>query len=270
MRLYHSLASMDAFRAVAGLPSGFCYLVSAYYLFRYAQMRVYCQKILRESSQVMLDSGMVSALYAGDSSWSARSEYIVSLARNLPFHSVVALDLPTNRHLLAGTGMTATEAKKITLQNARMFYRVYIPQKKIFVLQGKTEKDYEYMALEYERMGLFAESERKVGFAVGSLPGRRWREVTDIVRLCREMVPRRFSLHAFGIASDRRVVELSALGVDSVDSSTASRAAAYGCAICPRSGRRLPLSPVNAGGRSALIAWNINALEALKSFSAEN
>ena len=270
MRLYHSLASMDAFRAVACLPNNFCYLVSAYYLFKNPQMRANCQKIIRDSAKVMLDSGMVSALYAGDSSWSTRSDYISSLARNLPFHSVVAMDIPNNRDLLARIGMTIPEAGAVTLQNAQHFLAGYIPQKKIFVLQGGTGKDYERMAGEYERMGLFAESERKVGFAVGSLPRRSWREVVEIVRICRESVPRKFSLHVFGIGSDERLVELSVLGVDSADSATASRAAAYGYAISPKSGKRLPLSPVNSSGRSALVAWNISALEALRSISADN
>ena len=271
MRLYHSLASNDAVRGVACLPPDrVSYLISAYYLVRYPGMQVACRELIKGARRVMLDSGMVSAMRAGELSWMERTEQLVRLARAFPFEAVVAMDIPTNPHLLSTSGLSVEEACEITARNAGVFLSRWTPQKKIFVLQGRSPADYEGMARNYESMGLFTHHEAKVGFAVGSLRGRRREDVLGIARICREVVPRRFSLHAFGIGAEELLVELSSLGYDSADCASASLAAACGRAISLQGRKRIRLSPANAGGRSALVAWNIAAISAGRSLACDD
>lgn len=181
---------------------------------------------------------------------------------------IAHVDIPCEDSILKMAGLKRIEAINQTIQNAEFLIEQSIKNpelknKKIaIVVQGFNLNEYEYCLNEYEKRGFFNLNPEKYWFAIGSVCMRKPPDLYVTTKFVREYIPERYHVHCFGIANPKWVLEMKKYGINSVDSATASFAAAMFQVIDYQGKRRrLNLPSKDKYMFAALAAFNMASLQ---------
>lgn len=174
---------------------------------------------------MFLDSGMISAMSAGEPSWSGRQSEIASLAKRIGVDFVSHLDVPMERRKLSIAKLGRTKALDITIRNARLFMDEDVgTAKKVYVIQGWDLSEYQRCIREFRDIGLPDGG----ALGIGSCCMRpENRGLWPLLQYVREETQGKF-LHSFGTGDPDKLARLAALGIDSVDEGNTIRALIFG------------------------------------------
>tara|TARA_Y100000034_G_C6892141_1_gene410651 strand:+ start:1069 stop:1854 length:786 start_codon:yes stop_codon:yes gene_type:complete len=230
--------------------------------------------IRKIAKHMILDSGFLGAAKKGELDWKDNQDIIVKLSLEYGFDLATAIDIPCEPHILKEVGLSKEEAFKITMDNMISFMEMDVPCKKMLVVQGWLIEDYISNLKEMEKNGAFS-GEYWIG--VGSVcmrkPNTQTRKTVndpkymlyDVAREVCSFIDSRATIHCFGIAHPKWVKNLSRIGVNSCDSSSAVMATAFGEEICPQYGSRRKIYEIEykntVEGRALLLRQNRLALE---------
>ncbi|RLC40653.1 MAG: hypothetical protein DRH51_05030 [Candidatus Coatesbacteria bacterium] len=239
MIIFHSISTKAGIKSVSMQRNEPSVLVSAYFLYKRPFLRHLMPSLSRHTNNMMLDSGSISAIRAGDTEWFNMSDYIFYLARNYPFNIVANLDIPFIRSGKKRIPLNRDEILKLNIENALKLLNSRLPARKLIVLQGEKKDDYIIMLEELKRHRSFTD-DHTIILGIGSLIGRRWGETIEIIREVRELLPCARWVHTFGVGSGRRIPDLVGLKVTSTDTAYASIISNYGKVILPYGSIKLP------------------------------
>ncbi|OQX90115.1 MAG: hypothetical protein B6D57_04800 [Candidatus Coatesbacteria bacterium 4484_99] len=118
MIIFHSISTKAGIKSVSMQRNEPSVLVSAYFLYKRPFLRHLMPSLSRHTNNMMLDSGSISAIRAGDTEWFNMSDYIFYLARNYPFNIVANLDIPFIRSGKKRIPLNRDEILKLNIENA--------------------------------------------------------------------------------------------------------------------------------------------------------
>ena len=190
-------------------------LVSAYRVRKFPKIT----KHLGLAGDVFLDSGMISAWQQKDDWWAEMTDFVIGLSYSGVFNRTAMLDLPCEPSFLKMNGWSLQKALRCTYRNAKRFMESKVAGTKVLVVQGWELKHYKACIEVYRKRGYFRQP---CWVGIGSICRRSPKNgLYDVCKLLREELPGKH-LHAFGIGKPEWIHELEKIGIDSVDSSTAS------------------------------------------------
>jgi len=241
---YH--CTPDSTRYLKHAPNQLNILASAYRIKKFPAIK----KHINLARQIMIDSGMISAMKKGEVAWLDTHDWLISLAEEIKPDYIVALDCPSEPGMLNKIGLNVAQARHRTLNNVEyMLGERRLPEQtqKMYVLQGWEINDYEVCIREFERLEVFQPG---TIIGIGSVCMRRpnWNRtvkhgtknkpmpVADLYEVCRyvrEAVPAYCPVHCFGIGKPEWIRHLHGMGIDSFDSGTASISVAFNRGLCP-------------------------------------
>lgn len=181
---------------------------------------------------------------------------------------IAHVDIPCEDSILEMAKLDRISAINQTIQNAEFLIEESmknqeLKDKKIaIVVQGFHLSEYEYCLNEYEKRGFFNLPSENYWFAIGSVCMRKPPDLYKTTKFVREAIPQYYHVHCFGIANPKWVLEMKKYGINSVDSATASFAAAMFQIIDYEGKRkRLKLPSKDKYMFAALTAFNMASLQ---------
>jgi hypothetical protein len=197
-------------RAVAEKPSSKMSVIE-----QYAGIHRYLR--VPHEVEILGDCGAFSYLLADKPPYS--TEDMLDYYTRLGFNYGVSID-----HLLFGA--STEEGKqyryKLTIDNARDFIKEHqrqrLPWTAIGALQGMNPVQYADAAKQYVEWGY-------TYLAIGGQVRSQTRDILEIARAIREVIPKNVKLHLFGVARLEALNQFAEVGIDSVDSASYLRQA---------------------------------------------
>ncbi|MGQ9706849.1 MAG: hypothetical protein ACUVWP_07640 [bacterium] len=266
MIVYHSISTEEGFKSVIHQRDKPNILISAYFLYKRPYLRRLLPSLSKNVNSIMLDSGSISAISNGDIDWLNRTDYILYLTRNYPFHIVTNMDLPLIYLIRSRVKMSFRKAMMINIKNIDIFIENELVAKKMVILQGINISDYLYILEHLYKIGIFSENQTHIG--IGSLVRRNWGYPVEIIRQLMSQLPIGLWVHAFGVGSYKRISDLTELHIRSTDTALASRTASFGKILL--SGKQIKVPKTRYIHQGVIMPFNMALINYMVPLKQDN